>query len=60
MLNRGIGGDTVQLLLDRFDNIAPPRPEKLFLMIGINNLNSGDNTNHIISLRGELFARFDR
>lgn len=60
VINRGIGGDTVQHLLDRFENIAPLRPEKLFLMIGINNLNSGDDTDHILSLYRQLFGRFDR
>ena len=60
VINRGIGGDTVQHLLDRFENIVPLDPEKLFLMIGINNLNSGHATEEIIALYGELFDRFDR
>ncbi|MYK83340.1 MAG: hypothetical protein F4024_12345 [Gammaproteobacteria bacterium] len=59
-INRGIGGDTIQHLLDRFDKIAPLNPGKLFLMIGINNLNSGHTTDEIIPLYGTLFDRFDR
>lgn len=40
-LNRGIGGDTTQDILERLDAIYPLRPRQLFLLIGINDLNMG-------------------
>lgn len=37
--NRGIGGDTTQNLLDRIEQIYTLQPRKLFMMIGVNDLN---------------------
>src|SRR5262245_42410399 len=41
VLNRGIGGDTTQDILNRVDQIYRLRPQKLFLMIGVNDLIQG-------------------
>ncbi|UKO96404.1 GDSL-type esterase/lipase family protein [Nostoc sp. UHCC 0870] len=38
--NRGIGGDTVEGILNRIDQILESKPRKIFLMIGINDLAS--------------------
>ena len=39
--NRGIGGDTTQDILNRLDQVVALAPRKLFIMIGINDLNRG-------------------
>lgn len=39
ILNRGIGGDTTQDVLDRIEQVYKAQPKKLFLMIGVNDLN---------------------
>lgn len=41
VLNRGIGGDTTQDVLNRLDAIIALQPRKLFVLIGINDLNMG-------------------
>jgi lysophospholipase L1-like esterase len=41
VLNRGIGGDTTQDVLDRIEQVYTLQPAKLFLMIGVNDLNQG-------------------
>jgi lysophospholipase L1-like esterase len=35
--NRGISGDTTKGILNRLDDIVESQPEKIFLMVGINN-----------------------
>jgi lysophospholipase L1-like esterase len=39
--NRGICGDTTEGILNRIDNIIEAKPQKLFILIGINDLNQG-------------------
>lgn len=39
--NRGICGDTTDGVLNRITNIIESQPQKLFMMIGINDLNQG-------------------
>jgi lysophospholipase L1-like esterase len=39
VINRGISGNTTQDILDRMPHIVSVRPDKLFLMIGVNDLN---------------------
>ncbi|MEW6001528.1 MAG: GDSL-type esterase/lipase family protein [Nitrospirota bacterium] len=41
ILNRGIGGDTIERLMDRFEItfLAGPIPNKIFIMVGINDMN---------------------
>ena len=42
--NRGIGGDTIDGLIERFSVSIPDKgPQKVFLMIGINNIGAGIN-----------------
>jgi len=55
VINRGISGDTTFDVIYRMDEILNAGPEKLFLMIGINDIFSGhtqdailDNIQHII------------
>lgn len=39
-VNRGINGDTVQGVIDRLPDVMALKPSKLFLMIGVNDLNN--------------------
>ena len=46
--NRGICGDTTDGILNRIDNIIEYQPQKLFLLIGINDLNQGRQVPDIV------------
>ena len=51
MVNRGIVGDHLDGLIDRLDNSAVAlKPEKLFLMIGINDIGDQRNDEYLKSL----------
>jgi lysophospholipase L1-like esterase len=39
--NRGISGDTTNGVLNRLDEVIESKPRKIFIMIGINDLNQG-------------------
>lgn len=39
--NRGISGDTTNGVLNRIDEVIDSKPQKIFIMIGINDLNQG-------------------
>jgi len=58
IVNRGIAGDTSFLILERLDNVVATKPEKVFLMIGINDLNRGRSPetifNNIVSIAEKL------
>jgi len=45
--NRGICGDTTDGILNRISDIIESKPQKLFLMIGINDLNQGISVDEI-------------
>jgi len=46
--NRGIGGDSLSGVLSRLDEIVEGKPEKIFLMIGINDLKGGKSVAEIL------------
>lgn len=57
--NRGIGGDRAEWIFDRLDYLINGKPAKLFIMIGINDLNSGRSPEDVAADIGrivELFA----
>lgn len=58
--NRGIGGDTTRDLLERANQIHSLRPDKLFLMIGINDLNTQMDREDTFANLEALFDGFDR
>lgn len=58
-VNRGVGGDRVQQVVARFDDVARMQPEKLFLMIGVNDLNGGASTDSIVEQYEILFGLFE-
>ena len=47
--NRGIAGDTTSGVLARIDNLVESRPQKVFIMIGINELLQGETVNKVAS-----------
>jgi len=47
--NRGISGDTTKGILNRIDEIVEVQPQKIFIMIGINDINQGREVDHIVS-----------
>jgi lysophospholipase L1-like esterase len=40
VINRGVGGNTTQDVVDRLDTVFPFRPRLLFVLVGINDLNA--------------------
>lgn len=47
--NRGISGDTTKGILNRIDEVVEVQPKKLFIMIGINDINQGREVDDILS-----------
>lgn len=48
VLNRGIGGDDTEGILNRLDQITRVKPDKIFMMIGTNDLAYGKKPGEII------------
>jgi lysophospholipase L1-like esterase len=46
--NRGIGGDVINGVIDRLDEVVESKPQKIFLMIGINDLGRKSSVNQIL------------
>lgn len=55
--NRGIGGDVSQGVLDRLDQVTSLKPDKIFLMIGINDLKSGVSQSELLKNYDTILAR---
>ena len=49
ILNRGIGGDDTDGILERISEITERNPSKVFIMIGTNDLAYGKNVEHVLS-----------
>lgn len=47
--NRGISGDTTNGVLNRLDEVIESKPRKIFIMIGINDLNQGVKVEDILN-----------
>ncbi|MFC2157780.1 GDSL-type esterase/lipase family protein [Acidobacteriota bacterium] len=47
--NRGISGDTTDGVLERLGEVTESRPEKIFLMIGVNDLARGESIDYILN-----------
>lgn len=47
--NRGIGGDVINGVIDRLDEVIESSPKKIFLMIGINDLGRGRSVEQILN-----------
>lgn len=46
--NRGISGDTTTGVLNRIDEVVESKPQKIFIMIGINDINRGRKVDEIL------------
>jgi lysophospholipase L1-like esterase len=46
--NRGISGDTINGVINRLNEVTSSKPDKLFVMIGINDLGRGRSVNQIL------------
>jgi|TARA_B110000908_G_C10123909_1_gene388924 lysophospholipase L1-like esterase len=47
--NRGIGGDIINGVINRLEEVVDSKPQKIFLMIGTNDLGRGNNVDEILS-----------
>ncbi|MBZ8179947.1 GDSL-type esterase/lipase family protein [Oscillatoria salina] len=56
--NRGIGGDTTVGLLARLDKIIESQPQKIFLMIGVNDIYQGVSANTVYNNYRTILERF--
>lgn len=57
LCNRGIGGDKVRGVHDRLDEIVKGKPEKIFLMIGINDVSHHQPSDFIVNEIAELIEK---
>lgn len=46
--NRGIGGDDTEGILERLNEVVSSKPEKIFIMIGTNDLSAGRSVEEIV------------
>ena len=47
--NRGIGGDIIKGVINRIDQVVDAQPQKIFLMIGVNDLELGNSVEEILT-----------
>ena len=57
--NRGISGDVTQGVLDRLDEVTESKPEKVFLMIGTNDLARGISSETVIENLGLIIKEIN-
>ncbi|EHQ26822.1 GDSL-type esterase/lipase family protein [Mucilaginibacter paludis] len=57
VLNRGISGDVSYGVLARMDDVLSSRPDKIFLLIGINDLKRGTSAEAILSVYGRIIKQ---
>ncbi len=58
--NRGIGGNTTSDILVRMNQVFKLKPEKLFVMVGVNDLNMKLGPNVAIANYSEIFNLIDK
>lgn len=58
--NRGISGDTTDGVLERLDAVTSGQPDKIFLMIGINDISRGRSIDSIAAGNREIIRRIHR
>ena len=57
ILNRGIGGDDTDGILERLDEIIERKPAKIFLMVGTNDLANGKSVEYIAENYRKIIER---
>ena len=60
IINRGISGDTTQGILERLGEVTESRPEKIFLMIGVNDLALGKSVDYVLSNLARIIRKILR
>jgi len=55
--NRGIGGDDTEGVLERLDEVCSSKPEKIFILIGTNDLAYGKSTDQVLQNTGMILDR---
>ncbi|TRX59596.1 glycoside hydrolase family 92 protein [Fulvivirga sp. M361] len=55
--NRGIGGDDTDGVLERLKEVTASRPDKVFVMIGTNDLAYGKTVAHVVTNLKEIIRR---
>jgi lysophospholipase L1-like esterase len=60
LANRGIGGDDSAGVLRRLDNVTGLKPAAVFLMIGVNDVNSSVSTDTIVENAQEVVERLTK
>lgn len=59
-VNRGISGDTVQGVIDRLPDVLALEPKKIFLMIGVNDLNNHLPIDKLKTAYEDLFDKLNK
>lgn len=57
VINRGISGDTAWGILSRLDEVIKRRPDRVFLMIGVNDLSHGQTPEEVSGEVDEILSR---
>ncbi len=60
MKNRGISGDVTWGVLDRLTEVTEGKPDKIFLMIGVNDLARGKGVEEIVANHEKIVERIRR
>ncbi|MDZ7742186.1 MAG: GH92 family glycosyl hydrolase [Bacteroidota bacterium] len=58
--NRGIGGDDTDGILERLVEVISSRPEKIFIMIGTNDLANGKSVEYILDNYRKIIKRIQK
>lgn len=56
ILNRGISGDTTYGVLKRIDNLLSTKPDKAFIMLGVNDIGQGTQAEQILENYIEIIS----
>lgn len=59
-LNQGISGDTTRGILQRLDDFATARPDRIYVMAGVNDLKRGASDREILQNLAKIVARLQR
>ncbi|MGI0493104.1 GDSL-type esterase/lipase family protein [Alkalinema pantanalense CENA528] len=59
-LNQGISGDTTRGILQRLDDFATARPDRIYVMAGVNDLKRGASDREILQNLAKIIARLQR
>lgn len=58
--NRGISGDTTKGILNRIDEVIDSQPQKIFIMIGINDLTKGSSVDETFNNYQNILSIFQK